>query len=864
MSFGGAAVNNSGTLTFNNSAVTIGSVNGVAGTGNMIGTNRITGGVGSNVTAITQASNSNALTISTNALTVNGTATTLTASGTAQFTVSSSVTGTGNLILNTNNNTRGILLSGTAVDHTGAITNSGTGTAFTTISANIGSSVTGVTNSGTSGLILSGTNTYTGGTSVTAGTVYFLNTNAKPTSGTHAFSAGTTLGLGVAASGSFFTLTDIDNAFSGTMTGNLSNVTVTATTNVGIDTTQGSLTYNVTGSPTKGLEKFGANTLTLNAANTYTGTTTISGGTLQLGDGGTTGSLATLSTITNNGNFTVNRNNAVAQGTDFSSSAISGTGSFTQAGSGTTTLNSATYTGGTTVSAGRLILVNTLTGGSSSNFVTNSELEFNITTGTNVRINGGTISGTGNFIKTGATTLNFGGGGGSAQTISLTGENSIIDVQVGILKNDFGNSAWTTNKAGLNVGGSGTFDTWDGNTTVDELTGSGTIRRNAAGSNAAGTNSITFGVNNGSGTFSGTVSNTTGTLNLIKNGTGTQTFSGTVNPVAASGATNPLSSITVNAGTLQFAKMVSLFNNTEASWTAAKINVKSAATLALNVDSAGTNGFPDAKLNTLLTNISVANSAAAGLQSGAVLGFDTSTATGGTFTQGNAIADSTGSGSFHGAIGVTKLGIGTLVLDKSNTYTGATQVNAGTMEISGAAGALTATSGVSINGGTLLLSGSAPDRIVNAAPIALGGGASATPESKLALGSGAVTESFGALSLTAGTSIRAIDFGAPGADGKLTFASLTGAAAATLSVWNWSGNLAGGGADQLSFTTGAASGGMLLSNVNFYSDGGTTLFNGSTGATFIGNELVPVPEPGALLSTLALFVGCLFRRRRQA
>jgi autotransporter-associated beta strand protein len=56
---------------------------------------------------------------------------------------------------------------------------------------------------------------------------------------------------------------------------------------------------------------------------------------------------------------------------------------------------------------------------------------------------------------------------------------------------------------------------------------------------------------------------------------------------------------------------------------------------------------------------------------------------GGTFTQGNLIADSTGSGAFHGAIGLTKLGAGTLILDKANTYSGPTSVTGGTLLVNG-------------------------------------------------------------------------------------------------------------------------------------------------------------------------------------
>ena len=93
----------------------------------------------------------------------------------------------------------------------------------------------------------------------------------------------------------------------------------------------------------------------LSGTNTYSGATTISAGKLQIGNGGTTGTISITSAIVNNANLTINRSNAVAQGTDFSTAAITGTGSFTQAGTGTTTLNATnSYTGVTTVERGTL------------------------------------------------------------------------------------------------------------------------------------------------------------------------------------------------------------------------------------------------------------------------------------------------------------------------------------------------------------------------------------------------------------------------------------------------------------------------------------------------------------------------------
>ena len=79
---------------------------------------------------------------------------------------------------------------------------------------------------------------------------------------------------------------------------------------------------------------------------------------LQIGSGGTAGSLSTGSTIVDNGLLVFNRSDAVVQGTDFSAAAITGSGSLLQAGSGMLTLSASGtgYSGNTTVSAGVLNL----------------------------------------------------------------------------------------------------------------------------------------------------------------------------------------------------------------------------------------------------------------------------------------------------------------------------------------------------------------------------------------------------------------------------------------------------------------------------------------------------------------------------
>ena len=127
--------------------------------------------------------------------------------------------------------------------------------------------------------------------------------------------------------------------------------------------------------------------------NTYEGGTTISAGTLQLGNGGTSGSVA--GNITNNAILAFNRSDTYTFG-----GTISGTGSVQQNGPGTTVFTANhTYQGGTTIAAGTLQLGNGGTSGSiAGNVSNNGILAFNRSDSYTF---GGIISGTGSVLQSG-------------------------------------------------------------------------------------------------------------------------------------------------------------------------------------------------------------------------------------------------------------------------------------------------------------------------------------------------------------------------------------------------------------------------------------------------------------------------------
>ena len=183
---------------------------------------------------------------------------------------------------------------------------------------------------------------------------------------------------------------------------------------------QGSL---ADGSGVLALTKTGLGTHVLASANSYTGTTTIAQGRLDLGSGGTTGALSPASPIVNNGTLAINRSNSITQGTDFANT-ISGTGGLTKSGAGTLTLTSAnTYAGTTVVNGGTLSLTGDGTVGAGSvSLATGTTLDVSASTPATVSLPGG-LSGSGTVNATGKT-LSI-GGTFSPVALAVTGDVSL-------------------------------------------------------------------------------------------------------------------------------------------------------------------------------------------------------------------------------------------------------------------------------------------------------------------------------------------------------------------------------------------------------------------------------------------------------
>nr|WP_324258972.1 DUF4347 domain-containing protein [Cellvibrio fontiphilus] len=392
----------------------------------------------------------------------------------------SSVALSESLTFNTDSAT-GITLSG------GAFTlNAGTTLTFTNGSGDTATltnnviSTGGLTKTGAGSLTLSGNNSYTGGTTISAGTLSISNGTALQNFSDVNIASGATLALN-------------SNEAIGTLSGagqiNLGSATLTS--NISANST---FSGNISGTGGLTLGQIGAATysLTLSGNNSYTGATILSNYAWLRLDGEnslssstalrvngnsvatllsdqTLGSLASSSSTASIqlGSFTMTAGGDNTSTT--TSGVISGTGNLVKQGSGTLTLaGSNTYTGQTTVSAGSLSIATdsnlgggavNLAGGTTLNVTGATNIDNSISLSGNSTINNAgslTLSG----VVSGANTLTKSGAG----TLTLSGSNSYSGtaVNAGTLSvagdANLGSGVITLNDGTLAITSAGTID----------------------------------------------------------------------------------------------------------------------------------------------------------------------------------------------------------------------------------------------------------------------------------------------------------------------------------------------------------------------------------------------------------------------
>ncbi|WP_435009178.1 autotransporter-associated beta strand repeat-containing protein [Tundrisphaera lichenicola] len=549
-----------------------------------------------------------------------------------------------------------------------------------------------ISNGATGRTVLGGTNTYSGNTTILSGTVAITNP--------FAFGNGmVTVGDGTANSGQLeIDLTGsntVANAFvfNAPITTGLQvnsgdttfNGATTLSSDLGINVIQGvSLAFAGAigdGGQTKGLTKQNTGTLTLSAVNTYTGTTFVDEGLLQLNASGVSipgnitvsgpGTAATVQELQANqiaDGATVNLANAGAtldlNGFDDTIGSLSLTGSTVTTGAGTLTIHSG---GGisTLASSQTATLSGHLAFDAANNFftvaqgTTQSGVDFSVSA---------IVSSFANIIKDGSGTMAFSG----ANTYS-GGTN--INLGVLAISNDTGAGTGV-----VNILGTGTLDLSGGITVANTLNvnSSGVAIRNSGGTNTLD-GTFNLGIDATIDTaasstlaISSTVDDSGNIWSLTKTGAGT---------LRLDAANTYLGGTTVSSGILAISNSGALgtgnvVNNAE-------IDIFNNLLLNNNftINSAGTAFLVDGLTTiqgtvTLLSNLVINTPDSANLYLNGVV---------------------SGSG-----FGIAKNGTGTLGLGQANTYTGGTSINGGFLQVFD--GQATGTTGtLAINTGATLV-----------------------------------------------------------------------------------------------------------------------------------------------------------------
>jgi fibronectin-binding autotransporter adhesin len=495
-----------------------------------------------------------------------------------------------------------------------------------------------------------------------------------------------------------------------------------------------------------GLTKSNTGALVLANNNTYTGVTTINGGTVQLGAGTTTGSIT--SDVVNNGTLVFNHSNAYTF-----NNVISGTGSVYQLGTGTLTLNSNTYTGPTTISHGAVVVktagtfgdfnsngtvtvAGTATYHADTNTVTNDvpggqiDLSGVTTTNLNVptnqgifnakifRISGAGPDGTGAIVNNGVNQQN------AFQQIILDGDSVVggtarFDIRNGTPKLDL--QGHTLVKIGTNQFTLVGPEVTAGNIVVN----GGTLATEAGiqlkdGANPGDNGTIFFNGNNTVFQFFNVTDATSITRPVVINGTGIRVGNNSATPslvgssfllhnnvefaqIGSTGGTTFSGNISEDTP-----RTVTKTGNTTITFSGSNtfsggLNIN-AGTLQLGsanaLNSSGVNAVTFGNTGTTVAALRLNgnDTTISGLTTAATPG-PTVVEGGGTLTV-NVAGSNTYAGQLQdnfGQLSIVKGGAGILVISgATNTYTGGTTVNAGTLQLAGAGtlngGSITGTS----------------------------------------------------------------------------------------------------------------------------------------------------------------------------
>jgi fibronectin-binding autotransporter adhesin len=580
----------------------------------------------------------------------------------------------------------------------------------------------GLVATGTGVFVLSGANTYTGGTTFAGGIVGLAAANVLPPTGTLTVS-GAILDLG-----NFFQTAGAVTLVSGAInTGTLSATSYLL---------QSGLISSVLAGP-GALSKDTTGTVSLASANTYTGGTNINGGTLALRNADALGSTGTISfgggtlqfgalnTTDYSGRFSTAAGQAFSvdtngQNVTFASALTSAGGSLTKLGAGTLTLSGAsTYTGVTTLSAGTLAygVDNALSATTAVTVAGGATLDLAGFSGGIGALNGaGNVNLRGGSLQVNSTAI--------TSSLQILGEGfSIGTVTLG---GTLGTFVFGTGTTSSNSGGStGAVTPSPPMSFSGVISGTGSLVISGPGlpvpSSANGI--LAGGINNGTAiqpvtlagenTYTGGTVLGGGTLSLYGPGalgtTGTLSFGGGTLQFSAQNTTDysgrfsqaPGQSYSFDTG----GQVVTLASTLASA--GGSLNKFGDGTLVLtgaNTYTGGTViwggtlrvGSPDALRGAGALTIGASGSAFISLAtSGLDLGGFTVTAS--TVTVGNAtvangtlaadafvLSGGTVSANLAGAGSLTA-SVGTVVLSGANTYTGATIISSGTLAVSGGA-----------------------------------------------------------------------------------------------------------------------------------------------------------------------------------